>query len=119
MLDAVELRVRLTQMVEEPAGRGDDDVDPAAKGVLLGTRPDAAEDRGRGDRCVDCRFSNSSRICAASSRVGVRMSARVVPRGRAMRRFRIGRRKAAVFPLPVMAQARTSRPPIAGGMAST
>jgi hypothetical protein len=49
------------------------------------------------------------------------MSARVVPgrvRGFCMSPLRIGSRKAAVFPLPVWAQASKSRPVSAGGMAS-
>ena len=64
------------------------------------------------------RSFRSSTICAASSRVGVRTSARVVPRGLSISRWRIGSTNAAVLPLPVMAQARTSRPARAGGTAS-
>src|SRR5688572_10800330 len=64
------------------------------------------------------RSFRSSRICAASSRVGVITSARVVPRGRSISLWRMGSRNAAVLPLPVMAQASTSRPAIAGGIAS-
>ena len=64
------------------------------------------------------RPSRSSAICAASSRVGVSTSARVVPRGRPISLCRIGRRNAAVLPLPVMAHASRSRPSSAGGMAS-
>ena len=45
------------------------------------------------------------------------MSARVVRRGLPISRWRMGSPKAAVLPLPVAAQARTSRPSIAGGMA--
>ncbi len=56
------------------------------------------------------RSFRSSRICAASSRVGVSTSARVVPRGLSISWCRIGSRKAAVLPLPVIAQASTSRP---------
>ena len=59
-----------------------------------------------------------SRICAASSRVGVTTSARVVRRGFPSRRCRIGSRNAAVLPLPVAAHASRSRPSSAGGMAS-
>ena len=55
---------------------------------------------------------------AGVSGVDVTMSARVTPRGRAMRWCRIGRRNAAVLPLPVMAQASRSRPAMAGGIAS-
>ena len=55
-------------------------------------------------------------ICAASSRVGVRTSARVVPLGLSVRRCRIGRAKAAVLPLPVIAVATRSRPSMAAGI---
>ena len=57
-------------------------------------------------------------ICAASSRVGVSTSVRVTPRGLPSVFWTIGRRKAMVLPLPVAAQARTSLPSRAGGMAS-
>ena len=67
--------------------------------------------------CTAISFS-ASRIWAASSRVGVTTRARVFPRGRSMSLCRIGRRNANVFPLPVIAQARTSRPSSAGGIAS-
>ncbi len=67
--------------------------------------------------CTARSFSSST-ICAASSRVGVSTRARVVPRGLSIRRWRIGSTNAAVFPLPVMAEARTSRPARAGGTAS-
>jgi hypothetical protein len=43
-----ELGVRLAKMVEETAGRPDDDVDAAAERVLLRSHADAAEDGGRG-----------------------------------------------------------------------
>ena len=58
-----------------------------------------------------------SSICAASSRVGVSTSARVTPRGLSISRCRIGRRNAAVLPLPVIAQASRSLPSRAGGIA--
>ncbi len=64
------------------------------------------------------RSLRSSRIWAASSRVGVMTRARVVPRGLSISWCRIGSRNAAVLPLPVTALARTSRPAMAGGMAS-
>src|SRR5579871_5742129 len=67
--------------------------------------------------CV-ARSFRSSRICAASSRVGARTSARVRPRGPPMRWFRMGSRNAAVLPLPVWAHAMRSRPSRAAGMAS-
>ena len=39
ILDAVQLRVRRAKMIEQAAGRADDDVNAAAEGVLL--RPHA------------------------------------------------------------------------------
>jgi hypothetical protein len=80
-LDPVEVCVGLLQMVEQPPRGGDEDVDAAAKAPLLRPHADAAEDRRAGDRRVRARSLRSSRICAASSRVGVRTSAFVVPRG--------------------------------------
>ena len=63
--------------------------------------------------------ARSSRICAASSRVGVSTRARVRPRGLSSMRCSSGNTKAAVLPLPVAAQASTSRPSRAGGMAAS
>ena len=59
--------------------------------------------------------SSSSPIWSASSRVGARMSARVpvLPASRSM----MGKRKAAVLPVPVAAVPMTSLPASAGGMA--
>jgi hypothetical protein len=48
-LELVELRVRMTEVIEQAAGRRDQDVDAAAEGVLLRAKPDAAEHRGAGD----------------------------------------------------------------------
>ena len=114
-----ELRVGRPEVVEQAAGRGDDDVHAAA-----GRRAPAAPCRRRRRPAAPvmgvctARSFRSSRIWAASSRVGVSTSARVVPRGLSISLCRIGRRKAAVLPLPVTAQASTSRPASAGGMAS-
>ena len=49
---AVELRVRLREVIEQAARRRDDDVDAAAERVLLRAHADAAEDRRAGDRRV-------------------------------------------------------------------
>ena len=61
-----------------------------------------------------------SAICAASSRVGVTTSARMAPRGlsSAASCCRMGSTKPAVLPVPVWAQASTSRPASAGGITS-
>ena len=48
----VELRVRVLEVVEQAAGRGDEDVDAAAERLLLRRHADAAEDRGAGERRV-------------------------------------------------------------------
>ncbi len=40
-------------MIEQPAGRGDDDVDAAAEGVLLRTHAHTAKNRRGGQRRVD------------------------------------------------------------------
>ena len=53
MVDAIELGVRVLEMVEQPARRRDEDVDARAKRVLLRPHADAAEDRGRRERRVD------------------------------------------------------------------
>ena len=50
--EPAELRVRLPEMIEQPARRADDDVDAAAERVLLRSHADAAVDRGRGQRRV-------------------------------------------------------------------
>ena len=52
VLQAAELRIRRAEVIEQPAGRGDDDVDAAAEGVLLRPHADAAEDGRRGQRRV-------------------------------------------------------------------
>ena len=57
-------------------------------------------------------------VWAASSRVGERTRARVFPAVSFMRRWRIGRRKAAVLPEPVWVVPMTSRPPRMAGIAS-
>ena len=49
MLDAVELRVRMPQVIEQAPGRRDENVHTRAKGMLLRSHTDAAEDRRGGD----------------------------------------------------------------------
>ena len=61
-----------------------------------------------------------SPICSASSRVGVRISARMAPflgAGRLASSWSMGSAKAAVLPVPVWAQPIRSRPASTGGMA--
>ena len=64
------------------------------------------------------RGRRAASVWAASSRVGERMRARVFPGGCFMRRWRIGRRKAAVLPEPVWAVPMTSLPARMAGIAS-
>src|SRR5258708_31063225 len=59
-----------------------------------------------------------SPICAASSRVGVRISPRTCVARTAERCWSMGRKKAAVLPVPVCAHARTSRRARASGTTS-
>ncbi len=114
-----ELRVRLPEMIEQPARRRDDHVHAAAERMLLRAHADAAEDGRAGDRAYAPRGrSRSSRICAASSRVGVSTSARVVPRGlidQLVQDREAGRRRSCRC--RSWRSARMSRPSRAGGMA--
>src|SRR5262245_9155996 len=52
MRDVVEFGVRLPEVIEQTAGRRDDDVDAGAEGVFLRTHADAAENRCSRDRRV-------------------------------------------------------------------
>ena len=51
-LDAGQVGVLLAQVIDQPPGRGDDDVDAGAQRALLHAHLDAAVDRGAGDRRV-------------------------------------------------------------------
>ncbi len=51
-LEPGQLRVGHAEVIEEAAGRGDDDVDAAAERVLLRPHADAAEDGGAAERRV-------------------------------------------------------------------
>ena len=110
--------VGLGEVIQQPAGSRDDDIHPAPEGVLLRTHADPAEHGRRRDRrvhreIVDVLHDLCGQLTGRGEDEGP-----VVPRGLSMRRCRIGSPKAAVLPLPVMAQARTSRPARAGGTAS-
>jgi hypothetical protein len=102
-------------MVEEPARRRDDDVGAAPEGGGLLTEADAAVD----GRDLDVRvFGEGGEVCGASSRVGARISACVLPRGRSISACTSGSPNAADLPLPVAALASRSRPARAGGIAA-
>ncbi len=51
-LDAAQIGVLLPQMIDQPSGRRDDDVDAGAKRALLDAHVDAAVHRGARDRRV-------------------------------------------------------------------
>ena len=51
-LEPAELRVRRAEVIEQPSGRADEDVDAAAERVFLRPHADAAEDRRRRERRV-------------------------------------------------------------------
>ena len=114
--DAVQLRVRRAEVIEQAPGGADDNVDAAAEGVLLRPHADAAEDRGAVDRRVDgevlevledLRRQLTRRRDDQRARRPARLADQLVED-----------RQQTVLPLPVMAQARTSLPSSAGGMAS-
>ena len=84
--------------------------------VDLRAEADAAVHGSDANLRVFCEFVRCTAICSASSRVGARISARVLPRGRSKSAGESARPKAADFPLPVSALARTSRPSNAGGI---
>ncbi len=112
-------------VVEQAARRGDQDVDAAAQRVDLRVDADAAEDDASTRGAGACRRSRTlSSICAASSRVGVRTSARIGWRAGEGGRLRAtraaagcGSANAAVLPVPVWAPASTSRPSRTTGIA--
>jgi hypothetical protein len=51
-LDACEVRILLPKMIDEPSGRGNDDVDAGAQGALLDAHLDAAVHRSARNRRV-------------------------------------------------------------------
>ena len=115
-LDAAQVDVALVHQVEQPAGRGDEDVDAAAQRVDLRVLPDAAEDDGAGAgsgaarRCGSCRRSASPARGWGRGRGTAPCGLEPAAGGLATRRCRIGSANAAVLPVPVWAQPSTSRP---------
>jgi hypothetical protein len=105
-------------VVEQPPGVATITSTPLRKACSCGPMPTPPKIAAALIGVCTARSFRSSRIWAASSRVGVSTSARVVPRGLSISWCRIGSRNAAVLPLPVVAEASTSRPASAGGIAS-
>ena len=123
-----QVGVLLPHVIDEPAGRGDDDVDAGLERALLHAHLDAAVDGGAGDRrvvreAVDFVFDLHGELArrredqhAALGR-GVRLSVTAALTGRSVSsRCSIGTTNAAVLPVPVSAQAIRSRPASASGM---
>ena len=114
--EIVEGDVLALHVVEQPAGGGDDDVDAGTQCLLLRTERNAAVHHGDLQPAVLAYRAKVSLTCTASSRVGVRMSARV-RRGPPRSRCTIGSVKAAVLPVPVCASPMMSRPRRMSGIA--
>ena len=113
-------------MIEQAAGRRDEDLDAPAQRLDLRVDRDAAEDRVLRSGMYRPYPRTLSSTCAASSRVGARMSARTGWRaGETLvfaccdSRCRSGSVKPAVFPVPVCAPPITSRPASTSGIAWT
>ena len=116
-LDGIELHVALLHEVEQATGRRDEDVRLAAERLLLPALTDAAVDDGVRQAevlAVRPRALGDLRGELARRREDERADAAVLRLGG--RRCRIGRTNAAVLPVPVWAQPRTSRPSSTCGM---
>ena len=106
-------------MIEQAAGRRDQDIDAAVELLDLLVHVGAADQQRDVELVVDAQHLEALGDLGASSRVGARISERGM-RARARplsSRQSIGRTKAAVLPVPVWAMPSTSRPVRATGMA--
>ena len=132
--------VPLAGVVEQAAGRRDDDPGAGAEGADLRLEADAAVDRGRADPAVgavgpDALLDLERELAGRGEDEGADRRPRGVAAVRASRcparradcqpgvrvalsRWRIGRTKAAVLPVPVWAPASRSRPARTSGIAS-
>ena len=121
-LDRREVDGALADVVEQAAGRRDDDLGAGAERADLRIEADAAVDGDRPDRPLRRRRCGRSPPPGARARGSGRGSARGCAddrRGRdACRRWSIGSTKAAVLPVPVWAPAMRSRPARTSGIAS-
>ena len=116
-LDRAEVDGALADVVEQSAGRGDDDLGPAAQARGAGCRARRRRRWRSNGSGGDARRSGSllrpgSRAHASARARGPERGARGPGLGwrSACSRWMIGRTKAAVLPVPVWAPARTSRP---------
>ena len=130
-LDPGQVDGPLRHMVEQPAGRGDDDLGALAQAPDLVVEPDATVDRGRADRALvavdaNALFDLERELASrdehehADRATDGRLAAVVYGRRRVVlvSRWRIGSTNAAVLPVPVWAPASTSRPASTCGIAS-
>ena len=113
---AAEVEGALLEVVHDPAGGADDDVDAAAQRRQLDAVPLAAVDRqhvhaGQVDGVLLERLGHLDRQLA-----GRREHQRLRLLLRRSSLERIGSANAAVLPVPVCARPTTSRPAISGGM---
>ncbi len=121
-LDPRQVDRPLADVVEQPAGRGDDDLGTGAQRADLRIEADAAVDGRRADGVLGAvgpdALLDLERELAGRGEDQARGSTRGPPAGReAWRRWSIGRTNAAVLPVPVWAPARTSRPARTSGIA--
>ena len=123
-LELREIADAAAHVIEQPAGRGDDDVDAGLERIAPAVPSARRRRRPRSRPARDTRSPESRRRSASPARAsGARMSARVAwcdARGPASRSSRISREStgstyAAVLPVPVSAQPMTSRPASAYG----
>ena len=119
--DRVEAEAAALEVVDRAAGRGDDDVDAAPQAAqLLADRLAAVDRQDAGAEARGRTSWSASATCIASSRVGTRTSADVLPSAAwpIGMRWSVGSANAAVLPVPVGASASRSRPASSGGIAS-
>ena len=108
--------------VEEPAGRGDENVDAARElALLLADRHAAEHDGGREPQVAaigaEAVGDLAGELAGRAEHEDAAALAERAPAGSAARRCRIGSAKAAVLPVPVWAMPQRSRPVMTCGMA--
>ena len=113
-----QVGVRTAHVVQEPARAGDDHVHALSKRAFLAAHPYSAVHGGAGQPGADRQLPEVLRDLGGEL-AGGREHQR--PCGAALESrslFMMGRRNAAVLPLPVSALARTSLPASAAGIAA-
>ena len=111
-LDAGQQQLAALEMIEQPAGRGDQHVDAAVE-LLTWSSKETPPISSATSACGSCRISRSSAPPGRPARASARGSASAAcapGRGRSPAASIIGSTKAAVLPVPVCAMPSTSRP---------